>query len=183
MGCHALLQGIFLTQGSNVCLLRLLHRQVDSLPLAPLGLSHFRRKMETQKNSEYPLAPKTHSKAANGPSPVLGSLAPATPPRPHQDLGTPKADDSVDIAGGIVKVGDSECVFARRDPVPLGGRVDLEHVCPCAEDGLLPVWGEGAQWGPNTPTPRTQGQAGRSRGSPGCGHWSGWSGWAPSSSQ
>ena len=32
-GCHSLLQGIFLTQGSN---LRVLHRQVDSLPLVPL---------------------------------------------------------------------------------------------------------------------------------------------------
>ena len=34
-GCHALLQGIFLTQGSNLCLLCLLHWQVSSLPLAP----------------------------------------------------------------------------------------------------------------------------------------------------
>ena len=89
----------------------------------------------------------------------LGSLGPATPPRPHQDLGTPKADDSVDVAGGIVKVGDSECMFARRDPVPLGGRVDLEHMCPCAEDGLLPVWGEGAQWEPDTPTPGDSGSS------------------------
>ena len=31
VGCHLLLQGIFLTQGSN---LRLLHWQVDSLPLS-----------------------------------------------------------------------------------------------------------------------------------------------------
>ena len=35
--CHALLQGIFLTQGSNPHLLCLLHWQVDSLPLVPLG--------------------------------------------------------------------------------------------------------------------------------------------------
>ena len=34
VGCHALLQGIFLTQGSNLCLL---HWQVDSLPTAPAG--------------------------------------------------------------------------------------------------------------------------------------------------
>ena len=34
VGCHFLLQGIFLTQGSN---LRLLHCQVDSLPLSYLG--------------------------------------------------------------------------------------------------------------------------------------------------
>ena len=33
VGCHALLQGIFLTQGSNPCLLFLLHWQVGSLPL------------------------------------------------------------------------------------------------------------------------------------------------------
>ena len=34
VGCHALLQGIFLTQGSN---LGLLHWQVGSLPLMPFG--------------------------------------------------------------------------------------------------------------------------------------------------
>ena len=33
VGCHALLQGIFLTQGSNRNLLCLLHWQVDSLLL------------------------------------------------------------------------------------------------------------------------------------------------------
>ena len=37
VGCHALLQGTFLTQGSNPCLLSLLHWQVGSLPLAPPG--------------------------------------------------------------------------------------------------------------------------------------------------
>ena len=33
VGFHALLQGIFPTQGQNPCLLRLLHWQVGSLPL------------------------------------------------------------------------------------------------------------------------------------------------------
>ena len=37
VGYHALLQGIFPTQGSNPRLLRLLHWQVGSLPLAPPG--------------------------------------------------------------------------------------------------------------------------------------------------
>ena len=37
VGCHALLQGIFPTQGSHLCLLHLLHWQGDSLPLAALG--------------------------------------------------------------------------------------------------------------------------------------------------
>ena len=35
-GCHALLQGLFLTQGSNLSLLCLLHWQVDSLPVSHL---------------------------------------------------------------------------------------------------------------------------------------------------
>ena len=38
VGCHALFQGIFLTQGSSPCLLCLLHWQVDSLPLTPPDL-------------------------------------------------------------------------------------------------------------------------------------------------
>ena len=39
VGCHALLQGIFPTQGLNWCLLCLLHWQAGSLPLAPPGKS------------------------------------------------------------------------------------------------------------------------------------------------
>ena len=37
MGCLTLLQWIFLIQGSNLCILCLLHWQVDSLPQAPPG--------------------------------------------------------------------------------------------------------------------------------------------------
>ena len=37
MGCHFLLQGIFLSPGSNLHLLCLLHWQAGSLPLAPSG--------------------------------------------------------------------------------------------------------------------------------------------------
>ena len=37
VGCQALFQGIFPTQGSNLYLLCLLHWQVSSLPLAPPG--------------------------------------------------------------------------------------------------------------------------------------------------
>ena len=37
VGCHALLHGIFVTQGPNSRLSRLLHWQVGSLPLAPSG--------------------------------------------------------------------------------------------------------------------------------------------------
>ena len=41
VGCHALLQGIFPTQGLNRHLLHLLHWQVGSLPLAPPGKPHY----------------------------------------------------------------------------------------------------------------------------------------------
>ena len=37
VGCHFLLQGFFPTQGLNLCLLHLLHRQAGSLPLVPPG--------------------------------------------------------------------------------------------------------------------------------------------------
>ena len=37
MGCHVLFQGIFTTQESNLCLLRLLYWWADSLPLCHLG--------------------------------------------------------------------------------------------------------------------------------------------------
>ena len=42
MGCHVLLQGIFLTQGSNPRLLCLLHWQVGSLPLTLPRKPHFK---------------------------------------------------------------------------------------------------------------------------------------------
>ena len=41
MGCHFLLQGIFPTQGSNSCILCLLHWQVDSWPFSHLGRQCF----------------------------------------------------------------------------------------------------------------------------------------------
>ena len=45
VGCHFPLQGIFLTQGSNLHLHLLLHWQVDSLPLSHLGLCMFYQKI------------------------------------------------------------------------------------------------------------------------------------------
>ena len=41
VGCHALVQGIFLTQGSNLHLLGLLHWQTGSLLPEPPGKPHF----------------------------------------------------------------------------------------------------------------------------------------------
>ena len=39
VSCHFLLQGLFLTQGLNLCVLCFLHRQADSLPLHYVGYS------------------------------------------------------------------------------------------------------------------------------------------------
>ena len=44
VGCHFLFQGVFLIQGSNLCLLGLLHWQVDSLPLHHQGSPKIRVK-------------------------------------------------------------------------------------------------------------------------------------------
>ena len=49
MGCHLLLQRIFLTQGENP---RLLHWQVDSLPPSPLGSC---RKPKTFPSPDLPM--------------------------------------------------------------------------------------------------------------------------------
>ena len=43
MDCHALFQGILLTQGSNSRLLHLLHWQADSLPLVTPGKAYVNR--------------------------------------------------------------------------------------------------------------------------------------------
>ena len=41
VGCHFVLQGLFLTQGSNPHLLCLLHWQADYLPLCPISILLF----------------------------------------------------------------------------------------------------------------------------------------------
>ena len=61
MGCHFLLQRIFPTQGSNPCLLYLLHWQVDSLPLRHLESPWLPRPLEKCYNS--PLGPYLHISA------------------------------------------------------------------------------------------------------------------------
>ena len=61
VGCHALFQRIFLTQGSNLCLLHPLHWQTGSLPLAPLG--------KTQNFSE---TSSLFSSENQGQCPILG---------------------------------------------------------------------------------------------------------------
>ena len=51
-GCHALLQGIFPTQGLNPSLLCLLHWQASTLPLAPPGRSYHPYETCNIQNSE-----------------------------------------------------------------------------------------------------------------------------------
>ena len=59
VGCHFLLQGIFLTQESNPCLWYLLHWQADSLPLSHLGSPPIEMKRVKQRgNLEGPINPQ-----------------------------------------------------------------------------------------------------------------------------
>ena len=51
VGCHALLQGIFPTQGLNPCLLCLLLWQASSLPLAPPELKEAQLGYEKEAHS------------------------------------------------------------------------------------------------------------------------------------
>ena len=51
VGCHALLQGIFLTQGLNPHLLCLLHGQEGSLPLVALGSPYTVKTYSVEKPS------------------------------------------------------------------------------------------------------------------------------------
>ena len=53
VGCHFLLQGIFLTQGSNPYLLRFLCQQVDSLPLSHLRSPLQYNGMEVKKHHAF----------------------------------------------------------------------------------------------------------------------------------
>ena len=53
VGCLFLLQGIFLTQGSNPSLLRLLHWQVDSLPLEELDPVSFFKAITLTEKKDY----------------------------------------------------------------------------------------------------------------------------------
>ena len=57
-GCHALLQGIVLTQEWNLCLLCLLHWHVGYLPLVPPGKPN--EGWEEKKTREFPPCPFWH---------------------------------------------------------------------------------------------------------------------------
>ena len=62
-GCHFFLQGIFPTQGSNPCLLYLLHWQAGSLPLCHLGSPVVT--MICSALSPYPFKGNTHLHTCN----------------------------------------------------------------------------------------------------------------------
>ena len=66
VGCHLLLQGVFLTQGSNPCLLCLLNWQADSSPLSHLG-SPFKKvhRIKSSKEPEPVLSASDVSKIAS----------------------------------------------------------------------------------------------------------------------
>ena len=73
MSCHALLQTIFLTQGSNLRLLRLLRWQVGSLPLAsfPWADSTFKKALTLPTHSPESWIPCTGASVHPRPSLAL----------------------------------------------------------------------------------------------------------------
>ena len=91
MGFHFLLQGIFLTQGSNLCLL---HWQVDSLPLSYQG-SAFLAWYESNPKGWLPPPPPPVFAFAPRPQcrlmgPALGPVCPGQPPVPQDSLLSPR---------------------------------------------------------------------------------------------
>ena len=54
LGCHALLQGIFLTQELNPRLFHLLHWQAGSLPLAPPVKPYYKYRIGRKGSSSFP---------------------------------------------------------------------------------------------------------------------------------
>lgn len=56
----------------------------------------------------------------------------------HTHLGCIDADDAVAVTCAVVKIGDGDSLLAGRDPVLLGGWVDLEDMGPGGVDRLLP---------------------------------------------
>lgn len=105
---------------------------------------------------------------------LAGGRTPA-PRSPPSDLGATDADDAIHISGCIIEIGHGKCVLAGGDPVPFCSGVDLEHVCPGAEDWLFPAAETEALQ--ESDATQGQGQTGVGGCSPGCGHWSGWAGW------
>ena len=67
-GLHFMLQGVFLTQRSNPCLLHPLHWQAGSLPLSHLGSPSWD---EDHEHRNHGLSPVTYLVCAGGSPPVL----------------------------------------------------------------------------------------------------------------
>ena len=106
VGCHALLQGIFPTQGRNPCLLCFLHWQASSLPLAPPGkpnkpfvvhllsrVQHFRTPWTIGHQAALSMGFSRQEYWNGLPCPPSGDL-----PNPRIE---PKSLMSVELAGGF----------------------------------------------------------------------------------
>lgn len=54
------------------------------------------------------------------------------------DLCPIHADDAIAVASAVIKVGHGDSLFTGRNPVLLGGGIDLEDMSSSGEDRLLP---------------------------------------------
>ena len=78
VGCYFLLWGIFPTQGSNPCLLHLLHWQADSLALCHWNIPHYRRGLGFSQGG--------HTCSAQAPDPAVLGIASPHPAHLHCHL-------------------------------------------------------------------------------------------------
>ena len=101
MGCHFLLQGIFPSQGSNLCLLRFLHGQAGSLPLLPRGKP---KPMYTMHQLCRPCQWLHHKALRRGPAQRPGDASLHTPASPPAWAGDP----SVKSTDRAVTVGENQ---------------------------------------------------------------------------
>ena len=118
--CHALLQGIFPTQGSNPPLLHLPYRQAGSLPLEPLGKPTCSVTLASNAPSltpRCPSGPSSHITSSGELSPFHSALTPQPLPEEH-------TSPSVLLVGDLSSLlcGRGRCLASLRSPEPSTGR-------------------------------------------------------------
>ena len=124
MGCHALLQGIFPIQGSNLCLLCLQHWQAGTLPLVP------------------PEKPLTYGSKGLLPSNFVHFSCPQNLPHPPLHRPCTGPDCSLWPFAGLVGMGDLlPTVLCPLLVHSIPAHLQLPHLSPQSlHDSLQPPW-------------------------------------------
>ena len=138
VGCCTLPQGIFLTQGSNPCLLCLLHWEAGSLPLAPPGKPLAERSLVIRPTAHVHHLESPAQVKQPDPSPAAAALGKGPDPPSHRS-----GWEASWQAGGGVRAGRDKLTHVRLGPGqcgrPLavlydGGDVEVGQVCVSCEE-------------------------------------------------